>query len=166
MKYAHKNFASKEALKLFMDKGKTLYLETLKRLGANAINKTGKDINPADAAQLIAFKDAWGVLRSAPVGDDFWELLKREMNRADEVHQLRIEASPVPAKKQPVHVHVPVLRIKASPGTVPAKKVPSSLVLARRRFLTAQEILDRRRRRPTSAEVVLGRLLEEIKRLQ
>merc|ERR1711964_656951 len=35
-----------------------------------------------------------------------------------------------------------------------------------RRFLTAQEILDRRRRRPTSAEVVLGRLLDEIKSLQ
>jgi len=35
-----------------------------------------------------------------------------------------------------------------------------------RRRLTAEEILSRRRRRPTSAEVVLGRLLEEVKSLQ
>merc|ERR1711964_222868 len=47
----------------------------------------------------------------------------------------------------------------------PASPVPSP-ALGRRRFLTAQEILDRRRRRLTSAEVVLGRLLEEIIRLQ
>lgn len=47
----------------------------------------------------------------------------------------------------------------------PASPV-SSPALAHRRFLTAQEILDCRRRRPTSAEVVLGRLLEEIKSLQ
>merc|ERR1711900_74021 len=37
--------------------------------------------------------------------------------------------------------------------------------LAGRRRLTAEEILRLRRRRPTSAEVVLGRLLEEIKSL-
>merc|ERR1711964_322955 len=36
----------------------------------------------------------------------------------------------------------------------------------RRRRLTGSEILARRKRRPTSAEVVLGRLLEEIRRLQ
>merc|ERR1712096_584105 len=35
-----------------------------------------------------------------------------------------------------------------------------------RRRLSASEILRRRQRRPTSAEVVLGRLLEEIRALQ